>query len=98
MRQRPSPRRGATAVETALVLSIFLLLLFGIFEYARFVFVYQGMQNAAREGARYAVALINLETVTDASVQAEVKRRLKGMDPDVNKFTVNVSAIVMRNG
>lgn len=89
-------RRGATLVESSIVLCIFLLFLFGLIEYARFVMVYQGMQNAAREGARYAIAVINPDTVTDANVQAEVKRRLKGMDRNLNNFTVTVYAIAER--
>src|SRR5262245_20353770 len=96
-RPRP-PRRGAALVETSLVLCIFLLFLFGILEYARFVMVYQAMQNAAREGARYAIAVINPDTVNNANIDAEVKRRLKGMDRNVNNFTVTIYAIVMRNG
>jgi Flp pilus assembly protein TadG len=99
----PSPRRdrrrrAATLVESSMVLSIFLLFLFGIIEYARFVMIYQGMQNAAREGARYAVAVINPESVSDANVQAEVQRRLKGLDPNLKNFQITVSAIVMRGG
>ena len=47
-------RGGATMVETAVVLTVFLLFLFGIFEYCRFLFMLQVTTNAAREGARYA--------------------------------------------
>src|SRR5260370_22959096 len=53
-------RRGATVVEMAFVLSIALLLLFGILEYARFVFFMHVAQNAAREGARFAVVRTEL--------------------------------------
>jgi Flp pilus assembly protein TadG len=48
-------RRGATAVEAALVLPMVFLFLFGIFEYGRYVMTLQVMTNAAREGARYAL-------------------------------------------
>ena len=55
-RLRRSPRRrGLTIVESTLVLSVFLLLLFGMFEYCRFLMVLHVTNNAAREGARYAV-------------------------------------------
>jgi Flp pilus assembly protein TadG len=53
------PRRGATIVESALVLSVFLMLLFGMFEYCRFLLVLHVSNNAAREGARYAVVNID---------------------------------------
>src|SRR5438270_13561264 len=52
--RRPG-RRGATLPEFALLLSIFLLFLFGVFEYARYLLVLHTITNAARDGARYAV-------------------------------------------
>ena len=48
-------RRGSTLVQTAIVLPMVLLLLFGILEYSRYVMLLQVMNNAAREGCRYAV-------------------------------------------
>src|SRR5207245_11008948 len=96
--RRPRTRRGAALVKTTLVLSIFLLFLFGLLEYARFVMVYQAMQNAAREGARYAIAVINPDTVSDANGPAAAHRRRNGLDRNVNNFNVTVYAIVMRNG
>jgi TadE-like protein len=48
-------RRGATTVETAIVLSIVFLFIFGILEYCRFLFFLEMAENAAREGARYAI-------------------------------------------
>lgn len=42
-------------VEFALVAPLFFLLLFGILEAARFVFYYEVLNNATREGARYAI-------------------------------------------
>jgi hypothetical protein len=66
-------RRGMTLVESALVLAIFLMLLFGIFEYCRFLMVLHITNNAAREGARYASvngtmpSTFNTTDYTDAS-------------------------------
>lgn len=57
-------RRGTTLLETAMVMPIFILLVFGIFEYGRFQFVRHVMDNAAREGARYAVVNTHLLTTT----------------------------------
>jgi Flp pilus assembly protein TadG len=42
-------------VEFAIVAPIFFLLLFGIIEGGRFIFYYQTLSNATREGARYAI-------------------------------------------
>lgn len=47
-------RRGQAIVEFALVLPIFLLLIFGILEYSFYVKNALTIANAAREGARYA--------------------------------------------
>lgn len=54
---RPPIRRrgGATTVEVAVVMSVFLLFLFGIFEYCRFILMFHTTTNASRDAARYAV-------------------------------------------
>jgi Flp pilus assembly protein TadG len=74
MRVQRTTRPGATLVETAVVISITLLILFGIFEYGRFVMTKQLMENAAREGARFAVA--NSYTATTANVQDATDQKL----------------------
>jgi Flp pilus assembly protein TadG len=48
--------RGSTLVESALSLLLLLTLVFGIIEFGRLFNVYHVMTNAAREGARFAVA------------------------------------------
>ncbi len=48
-------RRGAAAVEFAVVAPVFFLLVFGMIEYGRMVMVQQIIVNAAREGCRAAV-------------------------------------------
>ncbi len=55
--RRLSSRRhpGQAVVEFALVAPWFFLLLFGIIEAGRFVFYYEVLNNATREGARYAI-------------------------------------------
>lgn len=53
-----SPRqRGATVVEFAIIAPLLFLLLFGIIEFGRVIATYTGVFTAAREGARYAVAV-----------------------------------------
>lgn len=52
---RTSHPRGQAMVEFALVAPIFLLILFGILEFGRYVYIAQILNNAAREGARYAI-------------------------------------------
>ena len=53
-RSRPSRSRGQALVEFALVVPFFFLLLFGIIEAGRFIFYYESLSHATREGARYA--------------------------------------------
>jgi hypothetical protein len=50
--RRAERRKGQTLVEFALVLPIFLLMLFGVIDGGRYVFVNSTLSNAAREGAR----------------------------------------------
>jgi Flp pilus assembly protein TadG len=52
---RTHRRTGATVVETAIVIGAALMFMLAIYEYGRFVMIHQAMENAAREGARYAV-------------------------------------------
>lgn len=52
-RQRRS--KGQALVEFALVVPWFFLLLFGIIEAGRFIFYYESLSHATREGARYAI-------------------------------------------
>src|SRR5262249_46048853 len=48
--------KGAELVEMAFVVLIFLVLMMGVFEFGRAFNIYQNITNAAREGARFAVA------------------------------------------
>jgi Flp pilus assembly protein TadG len=57
--RRRAARRGSTLVQTAIMLPMVLLFLFGILEYSRYVMLLQILNNAAREGCRYAVMHTN---------------------------------------
>lgn len=78
-------RRGAAAVEFALVAPVFFLLVFGMIEYGRMVMVQQLLTNAAREGARRGV----LDGSTTAEVSTAVTNYLSGAS--VNGATVTVT-------
>jgi len=56
--QRPGRREedGQTLVEFAIVLPIFLLVVFGLIDAGRFVYTSSALSQAAREGARVAAA------------------------------------------
>ena len=77
MRKRksiPSNERGATLVEFALALSVFLVAMFGVIEFGRAIWVHNALADAARRGARYAV----LHSAADA---ADVKNVVVYGDP-----------------
>lgn len=65
---RRRARRGASAVEFAIVAPVFFLLVLGIIEFGRMVMVQQVITNAAREGARIAV----LDSATPGRVTTRV--------------------------
>jgi Flp pilus assembly protein TadG len=95
--QRVARRQGATAVEAGLVLSVTLLMLFGIFEYCRFVLLVQVMENAARDGARYAVARTG-DGTTLTDVQNYVTDRMAGRDAEVAGCTIDVQNVYPDTG
>src|SRR5262245_22491279 len=76
LQQGRSRRRGLTLVETAIVLSLVVMVIFSIYEYGRFVMARQVVQNAAREGARLAVVSTN--SLTTADIQNRVSTYLVG--------------------
>jgi hypothetical protein len=49
------PSKGQALVEFALVFPVIVLLLLAMFDMGRAVFIYNGLTNAAREGARLAI-------------------------------------------
>ena len=75
-RGRNTKRRGATAVETAVVFLIVTVVMMAVFEYGRAMMVRQLVDNAAREGARQATA--GTSTYSTADIQQNVFNRLAG--------------------
>jgi Flp pilus assembly protein TadG len=84
-------RRGATAVETAIVLLPLTIMLFGIYEYGRLLMDWNLLNNSAREGCRYALAN-NTKTTISSDVQNIVTTYMAGRDAAAfTSFTVTVS-------
>jgi Flp pilus assembly protein TadG len=67
--------RGQGLVEFALVLPLFLLLVFGIMDLGLAVFSYNSITNAAREGAR--LAIVN-QDATKVTTRATSQARVAG--------------------
>lgn len=72
VRRRRHQRRGAAAVEFAIVATVFFMFVFAIFEIGRLVMLQQIMGEACRQGARRAI----LENADKATVEALVTSRL----------------------
>lgn len=85
-------RRGAAVVEFAIVSTVTLLFLFGVFEYARFVFFMQVVSNAAREGARYA-AVHTGDGTTTANIVTQVTDKMAGRQNELTGYTVTVNNV-----
>lgn len=68
LRGMRSDQRGTAVVELALVISILLIIVFGIVEFGRLFSRYQVFQGAARDGAR--VAAIRRSDWADAVYDA----------------------------
>jgi Flp pilus assembly protein TadG len=82
-RQVGRTRRGAAAVEMAVVAPLFIVLVFGMVEASRLGQVAQLLNTAAREGCRVAVT----PEATPASVQARVQAVLAGSGISVGPVT-----------
>lgn len=93
-RNRCRPRRGATVVEAALVISLCLLFMFAVFEYGRYIFYLQVVENAAREGARMAIAHTNDKVTSD--IVDRVRQKLSGVETQMSNVQINVSALILR--
>jgi len=83
-------RRGTVAVETALVLILMTSLVFGVFEFSRLLLDWNLLNNAAREGCRYAIAN-NTSATISTDVQTIVTTFMAGQSTSFSNFTVTVS-------
>ena len=80
-------RRGAAAVEFAVVAPVFFLLVFGMIEYGRMVMVQQIIVNSAREGCRSAV----LDGSTTAAVKTTTINAMAAGNITITTSNVTVS-------
>jgi Flp pilus assembly protein TadG len=83
-----SRRPGATVVEGAVVISVCLLFLFGIYEYGRFLMMRNLLDHAAREGARRAVAHVG--GLATADIQNWVTSALAGQGQQLQGLNIQV--------
>ena len=88
-RKSHGQRQGATTVELAAVVIIFMMIMFGILEYCLIIYTTNIAENAAREGARSAV--VNASDVTLVSdTQTYVQTLMGGLDTKMSAYACNV--------
>ena len=78
-----SRRTGMAVVEFAIVLPLFVTLLFGIWEVGRMVQVSQILANAAREAARQA----STGTTDLPTIQTTIQQYVQQAEPRITNFT-----------
>jgi Flp pilus assembly protein TadG len=84
-------RRGAAAVEMALVLPLFLLVVFGIVEFGRAFMVEHLLANAARVGARKAIVNGSTNSEIEQTIMGFCSQSM-GVDQDAVTVTVAVES------
>jgi Flp pilus assembly protein TadG len=90
-KHRTSKRSGAAALETALVMIPMVMLLFGVFEYGRLLMDWNLLNNAAREGCRYAL-VHNTDSTIATDVKNVVLAKMSGRDTaSFASFSVSMS-------
>lgn len=92
-------RKGQTLVEMAILLPLLLLLVMGIFEFGRAMYIKNTLTHAARAGARTAVVTPNIVDATNATCgnagnnatiyQTVCNNLYSGID--INDITINVT-------
>ena len=100
MKRREGAEKGAVVVESAMTLLLFFTVLMAIMEGGRFLNVQQTLTNAAREGARAAVApLTQTSTLaSDAEIEAQVNTFLSAARISGATVAVQRPILVQANG
>lgn len=107
-RRGRSTRRGAAAVEFAIVAPVFFILVIAAFEFGRINVIRHTADNAAYEAARR--SMVPGATAAEATAEAQRILRIVGtrgakvsvnpatLGPDVDKITVTVDVPMNQNG
>jgi Flp pilus assembly protein TadG len=76
---------GTTTVEFALVMLMFLMVVFGIMDFSRLLYTWNTANETAREGARYAVVC------ADPGSNARVMARMQALMPEITASNITVA-------
>lgn len=87
-------RRGAVVVETAVIIGLVLMFVLGVFEYSRLLMDWNLLNNAAREGCRYALVNNTVPSTTiNTNVNNIVNTYMAGENKNFSSFTATVSGM-----
>ncbi|MHA6718807.1 TadE/TadG family type IV pilus assembly protein [Sphingomonas sp. RS6] len=89
--------RGATAIEFALLAPVFLMLLFGIIEVGRMVWVKQVLTETAYSSARCAVLASRCKSTTDVQSFATARAGRLGLRLRTNSISYTASTTCAGN-
>jgi Flp pilus assembly protein TadG len=92
--------QGAVILETALMLTILLMLMFGIFDIGRVMYTVNSLTSAAREGARAGAVMNSSCSTFPADVKAIVISRFKkfgGSDLVAANITISSGGTTLTN-
>jgi Flp pilus assembly protein TadG len=81
-------RRGATAVEFALIMPFFLAMIFGLIEFGRAMWIRNTMQYAVEEAARYG----SISGASSGDVSTYAQGKILVIDPSTITFNVTIGA------
>jgi len=97
-----SNQRGATLVEFAIGVTVFLTAMFAVMEYGRALYVHNALADAARRGARYATmhSSSNVDAVKNVVVYGDPAGGSQALVPNLttDKVTVNYSNFALNKG
>ena len=95
-------RGGAVTVEFALGAALFFFFLFGVVEFARLVVMYNALENATREAARWACVRTNIDPTVypnqDAKNQAvrdQFLMRLGELRQSYDELSMEIHRVIM---
>jgi hypothetical protein len=88
-------RRGVEAIEFAMILPLFMIGIFMTMEFSWYMFLKQGVFDAARLGCRSAAevdpALDDVEGTAEDAIVRELRK--SGIDPDKTKVDITVTPL-----
>lgn len=91
------PRRGQSLVEFALVLPIFVLVLVGIFDAGRAIYVYSTINNAAHEAVRLAIVDQNADDVRARAISRSVAVGVDAADVTIRWLSADYTDVAPCN-